>query len=146
MNDLVCLQATWLTPLLAVASPVYWTSAYEVNGAANGHSLTKGFFRREAHVAFATGKLGFVCTCMYEYLLTCIQSYVPLKPARHRVIVTFYHHYFCFMIIFIIIFLIDNLISIITFSIISTIIIDYLFIIKITTPIHLERRVTEALQ
>nr|XP_053650237.1 hemicentin-1-like [Cherax quadricarinatus] len=46
----------WLTPLLSVVSPVYWTSAYEVNGAANGHTLTKGFFRREAHVAFATGE------------------------------------------------------------------------------------------
>lgn len=75
MNDLVCLQATWLTPLLAVASPVYWTSAYEVNGAANGHSLTKGFFRREAHVAFATGKLGFVCTCIL-YVRVCMSTYL----------------------------------------------------------------------
>lgn len=35
---------------------MFWVAAYEVNGAANGHTLTKGFFRREAHVAFATGK------------------------------------------------------------------------------------------
>ncbi|ROT80008.1 putative hemicentin-1 isoform X7, partial [Penaeus vannamei] len=58
VSPLIPKHATWLTPLLAVASPVYWTSAYEVNGAANGHSLTKGFFRREAHVAFATGARG----------------------------------------------------------------------------------------
>ncbi|KAK7084983.1 Hemicentin-1 [Halocaridina rubra] len=45
-----------MTPLLSVLSPVYWTAAYEANGAANGHTLTKGFFRREAHVAFATGE------------------------------------------------------------------------------------------
>ncbi|XP_042230990.1 hemicentin-1-like isoform X2 [Homarus americanus] len=56
ISPLIPKHGTWLTPLLSVVSPVYWTSAYEVNGAANGHTLTKGFFRREAHVAFATGE------------------------------------------------------------------------------------------
>ncbi|XP_069163060.1 hemicentin-1 isoform X2 [Procambarus clarkii] len=56
VSPLIPKHGTWLTPLLSVVSPVYWTSAYEINGAANGHSLTKGFFRREAHVAFATGE------------------------------------------------------------------------------------------
>lgn len=51
------LQGVWLTPLLSLLSPMYWVAAYEINGAANGHTLTKGFFRREAHVAFATGQL-----------------------------------------------------------------------------------------
>ncbi|XP_071515843.1 hemicentin-1-like [Panulirus ornatus] len=56
ISPLIPKHGTWLTPLLSVLSPVYWTSAYEVDGAANGHTLTKGFFRREAHVAFATGE------------------------------------------------------------------------------------------
>lgn len=51
------LQGAWLTPLLSLLSPVYWIAAYEINGAANGHTLTEGFFRQEAHVAFATGEL-----------------------------------------------------------------------------------------
>ncbi|XP_066942937.1 hemicentin-1-like isoform X1 [Macrobrachium rosenbergii] len=56
ISPLIPKHGTWITPLLSVLSPVYWTAAYEVNGAVNGHTLTKGFFRREAHVAFATGE------------------------------------------------------------------------------------------
>ncbi|XP_068231428.1 hemicentin-1-like [Palaemon carinicauda] len=56
ISPLIPKHGTWMTPLLSVLSPVYWTAAYETNGAVNGHTLTKGFFRREAHVAFATGE------------------------------------------------------------------------------------------
>lgn len=41
-------------PLL---SPIYWTTAYEIGAAANGYTTTKGFFRRETQVNFATGEL-----------------------------------------------------------------------------------------
>ncbi|XP_063876640.1 hemicentin-1-like isoform X2 [Scylla paramamosain] len=50
-------HGAWLTPLLSLLSPVYWIGAYEINGAVNGHTLTEGFFRQEAHVAFATGEI-----------------------------------------------------------------------------------------
>ncbi|XP_050723288.1 hemicentin-1-like isoform X2 [Eriocheir sinensis] len=56
VGPLIPKHGVWLTPLLSLLSPMYWVAAYEVNGAANGHTLTKGFFRREAHVAFATGE------------------------------------------------------------------------------------------
>ncbi|CAL4112653.1 unnamed protein product, partial [Meganyctiphanes norvegica] len=56
INPLIPKHATWMTPLLSLLSPIYWLTAYEINGAANGHTLTKGFFTRKAHVAFATGE------------------------------------------------------------------------------------------
>ncbi|KAK4311029.1 hypothetical protein Pmani_017444 [Petrolisthes manimaculis] len=55
-NPIIPKHGTWLVPLLPVLSPGQWTAAYERDGAANGHTLTRGFFRREAHVAFATGE------------------------------------------------------------------------------------------
>ncbi|XP_076053538.1 hemicentin-1-like, partial [Oratosquilla oratoria] len=56
VTPLIPKHATWMTPLLSVVSPVYWDVAYEIGGAVNGHTLTRGFFRRESRVAFATGE------------------------------------------------------------------------------------------
>ncbi|GFT31287.1 hemicentin-1 [Nephila pilipes] len=44
----------FLIPLL---TPIYWTTAYEIGDAVNGYTLTKGFFRKETQVNFATGEV-----------------------------------------------------------------------------------------
>ncbi|GFS46965.1 hemicentin-1 [Trichonephila inaurata madagascariensis] len=44
----------FLIPLL---TPIYWTTAYEMGDAVNGYTLTKGFFRKETQVNFATGEV-----------------------------------------------------------------------------------------
>uniref|UniRef100_A0A8C5QBV6 Hemicentin 2 n=1 Tax=Leptobrachium leishanense TaxID=445787 RepID=A0A8C5QBV6_9ANUR len=43
--------------LISVIAPLYWTAAFAQDGAANGFSLTKGVFRKESQVEFATGEL-----------------------------------------------------------------------------------------
>ncbi|XP_069093155.1 hemicentin-2 isoform X1 [Pleurodeles waltl] len=43
--------------LVAVTAPVYWSSAFQNGGTANGFALTKGVFRQESQVEFATGEL-----------------------------------------------------------------------------------------
>ena len=46
-----------MTPLMGLLSPVYWGTAYEIDDAMNGYTLTGGSFTREAHVAFTTGNM-----------------------------------------------------------------------------------------
>ncbi|XP_069465362.1 hemicentin-2 isoform X1 [Ambystoma mexicanum] len=43
--------------LVAVTAPVYWSSAFQNGGTANGFSLTKGVFRQESQVEFSSGEL-----------------------------------------------------------------------------------------
>nr|XP_054608122.1 hemicentin-1 isoform X2 [Nothobranchius furzeri] len=43
--------------LISILNPIYWTTAQEVGGAVNGHTLTGGIFRRETQVEFATGEI-----------------------------------------------------------------------------------------
>ncbi|XP_064650190.1 hemicentin-1-like isoform X2 [Lineus longissimus] len=43
--------------LVSILTPIYWTSAKEIGGAANGFTLTKGHFDREVQVEFATGEI-----------------------------------------------------------------------------------------
>jgi hemicentin len=54
-----CYSATHLRQLISLLTPVYWTTAYEVDGAVNGFTLTGGEFMREIQVEFATGEHGF---------------------------------------------------------------------------------------
>lgn len=49
--------ANHLRQLISLLNPVYWTTASEVDGAANGHTLTGGEFMREVQVEFATGEI-----------------------------------------------------------------------------------------
>ncbi|XP_054713925.1 hemicentin-1-like [Uloborus diversus] len=48
--------APWMKLLVPLLTPIYWTTAYEIGQAVNGYTLTKGFFRRETQVNFATGE------------------------------------------------------------------------------------------
>lgn len=41
--------------LISILNPIYWTTAKEIGEAFNGYTLTKGVFRRETQVEFATG-------------------------------------------------------------------------------------------
>lgn len=41
--------------LLSILSPLYWTTATEIDGASNGYRLTNGDFTREVYVQYATG-------------------------------------------------------------------------------------------
>ncbi|KAM8933893.1 hemicentin-2 [Pelodytes ibericus] len=43
--------------LVSVIAPLYWTAAFPQDDTANGFSLTKGVFRKESQVEFATGEL-----------------------------------------------------------------------------------------
>ncbi|XP_059151468.1 hemicentin-1-like [Physella acuta] len=43
--------------LISLLTPVYWTTAQEIKGAANGYTLTEGKFSREVQVEFATGEI-----------------------------------------------------------------------------------------
>ncbi|CAH2316004.1 hemicentin-2 [Pelobates cultripes] len=43
--------------LISVIAPLYWTAAFPQDDATNGFSLTKGVFRKESQVEFATGEL-----------------------------------------------------------------------------------------
>ncbi|XP_060552023.1 hemicentin-1-like isoform X2 [Ruditapes philippinarum] len=43
--------------LLSVLSPVYWSTAQEIDGAYNGYTLTDGQFTREAQIQYATGEI-----------------------------------------------------------------------------------------
>ncbi|XP_053328822.1 hemicentin-2 [Spea bombifrons] len=43
--------------LVSVIAPLYWTAAFPQDNAVNGFSLTKGVFRKESLVEFATGEL-----------------------------------------------------------------------------------------
>ncbi|XP_076872442.1 hemicentin-1 isoform X2 [Brachyhypopomus gauderio] len=43
--------------LVSLLNPIYWTTAQELGEAVNGYTLTKGFFRRETQVEFATGEV-----------------------------------------------------------------------------------------
>ncbi|KAG8182020.1 hypothetical protein JTE90_013951 [Oedothorax gibbosus] len=49
--------ADWMKFLIPLLTPIYWTTAYEIGDAINGFSLTKGFFRKETQVNFATGEI-----------------------------------------------------------------------------------------
>lgn len=40
----------------SLLSPVYWAMAYEMDQAANGYRLTKGYFLRDSQVTFTTGE------------------------------------------------------------------------------------------
>ncbi|XP_074654070.1 hemicentin-1-like [Tubulanus polymorphus] len=46
-----------MRPLISILSPVYWTTAKEIGDALNGFSLTKGIFKRDMQVEFATGEI-----------------------------------------------------------------------------------------
>jgi len=50
------LVARHLQPLVSILTPIYWTTALELNDAVNGYSLTQGNFQRDTHVEFATGE------------------------------------------------------------------------------------------
>lgn len=52
-------SANSLQHLVSLLNSVYWTTASEVDGAANGFTLTKGEFTREVQVEFATGEITF---------------------------------------------------------------------------------------
>lgn len=43
--------------LISILNPIYWTTAKEIGEAFNGYTLTKGVFRRETQVEFATGEI-----------------------------------------------------------------------------------------
>ncbi|MEE6525782.1 hypothetical protein FKM82_026024, partial [Ascaphus truei] len=43
--------------LVSVIAPLYWSAAFSHDDAVNGFSLTKGVFRQESQVEFATGEL-----------------------------------------------------------------------------------------
>ncbi|XP_032884067.1 hemicentin-1 isoform X2 [Amblyraja radiata] len=43
--------------LISILNPIYWTTAKEIGVAFNGYTLTKGVFRRETQVEFATGEI-----------------------------------------------------------------------------------------
>ncbi|XP_053381262.1 hemicentin-1-like isoform X2 [Mercenaria mercenaria] len=43
--------------LLSVLSPVYWSTAQEIDGAYNGYTLTDGEFTREAQIQYTTGEI-----------------------------------------------------------------------------------------
>nr|XP_042899314.1 hemicentin-1 isoform X1 [Parasteatoda tepidariorum] len=43
--------------LIPILTPMYWTTADEIGRAVNGYTLTKGFFRKETQVNFATGEV-----------------------------------------------------------------------------------------
>ncbi|GCC29770.1 hypothetical protein chiPu_0008212 [Chiloscyllium punctatum] len=43
--------------LISILNPIYWTTAKEIGEAVNGYSLTKGIFKRETQVEFATGEI-----------------------------------------------------------------------------------------
>ncbi|XP_012942941.1 hemicentin-1 [Aplysia californica] len=49
--------ANYLQHLLSLLTPVYWTTARELEGAYNGYTLTNGEFMREVQVEFATGEV-----------------------------------------------------------------------------------------
>ncbi|XP_067662288.1 hemicentin-1-like isoform X1 [Haliotis asinina] len=49
--------APHLQHLISLLTPVYWTTAMEVDGAYNGYTLTKGVFNRKVQVEFATGEV-----------------------------------------------------------------------------------------
>ncbi|XP_071821894.1 hemicentin-1-like isoform X3 [Apostichopus japonicus] len=42
--------------LMSLLSPAYWTSAFEVNGAFNGYTLTDGMYTSAQEVSFASGE------------------------------------------------------------------------------------------
>ncbi|GIY13520.1 hypothetical protein CDAR_68362 [Caerostris darwini] len=50
-------MANWMRFLIPLLTPIYWATAYEIGDAVNGYSLTKGFFRKETQVNFATGEI-----------------------------------------------------------------------------------------
>ncbi|GFN88312.1 hemicentin-1, partial [Plakobranchus ocellatus] len=54
VNNIPPLAANHLQHLISLLTPVYWTTAYEIGGAYNGFSLTRGEFMREVQVQFAT--------------------------------------------------------------------------------------------
>ncbi|XP_075041291.1 hemicentin-2 [Mixophyes fleayi] len=43
--------------LVSMIAPLYWSGAFPHDGTVNGFSLTKGVFRKESQVEFATGEL-----------------------------------------------------------------------------------------
>ncbi|XP_069798458.1 hemicentin-1 [Narcine bancroftii] len=43
--------------LISILNPIYWATAKEIGEAYNGYTLTKGVFRRETQVEFATGEI-----------------------------------------------------------------------------------------
>ncbi|XP_036834633.1 hemicentin-1 isoform X2 [Oncorhynchus mykiss] len=43
--------------LISILNSIYWTTAQELGEAVNGYSLTRGVFRRETQVEFATGEI-----------------------------------------------------------------------------------------
>uniref|UniRef100_A0AAZ3SJS1 Hemicentin 1 n=1 Tax=Oncorhynchus tshawytscha TaxID=74940 RepID=A0AAZ3SJS1_ONCTS len=43
--------------LISILNSIYWTTAQELGEAMNGYSLTRGVFRRETQVEFATGEI-----------------------------------------------------------------------------------------
>ncbi|KAH3791376.1 hypothetical protein DPMN_144860, partial [Dreissena polymorpha] len=43
--------------LLPILSPLYWSTATEMDGASNGYKLTKGEFAREVQVQYTTGEI-----------------------------------------------------------------------------------------
>ncbi|KAG9473293.1 hypothetical protein GDO78_019504 [Eleutherodactylus coqui] len=42
--------------LVSMIAPLYWSAAFPLDGTINGFSLTKGVFRKESQVEFATGQ------------------------------------------------------------------------------------------
>ena len=52
----ICVSARHLQHLISLLTPVYWTTATEIDSAVNGYTLTKGQFNREVQVEFATGE------------------------------------------------------------------------------------------
>ncbi|KAL4218919.1 Hemicentin-1 [Mactra antiquata] len=57
ITDVPSLLVPHFRHLISVLSPVYWTTAAEVDGTYNGYSLTDGYFAREVHIQYATGEI-----------------------------------------------------------------------------------------
>lgn len=44
--------------LVAVIAPIYWSFAHQSGSTVNGFTLTRGIFKQESQMEFATGKGG----------------------------------------------------------------------------------------
>ncbi|KAJ9576472.1 hypothetical protein L9F63_006685, partial [Diploptera punctata] len=56
VKDIIKKQARWFPYLPFILSPVSWNTAYEVDEANNGYTLTNGNFRQQSQIEFATGQ------------------------------------------------------------------------------------------
>ncbi|XP_071802833.1 hemicentin-1-like isoform X2 [Asterias amurensis] len=63
-----------LRHLLSIISPIYWTSAYEIGDAVNGHTLTEGSFERDTEVSFGSGE-----TLSIKHIVTGVDADGLLK-------------------------------------------------------------------